>query len=85
MRFPLINNANYRNIIEQENVTSTVSTPFNLVLRMLRKDNMDFNKIRADLDGNLPTCSKQITFMLQLDIFVLVSLLKVFVLKCKYV
>ena len=56
MRFPLINNANYRNIIEQENVTSTVSTPFNLVLRMLRKDNMDFNKIRADLDGNIPTC-----------------------------
>ena len=30
MRFPLINNANYRNIIEQENVTSMVSTPFNL-------------------------------------------------------
>ena len=45
MRFPLINNANYRNIIEQENVTSTVSTPFNLLPRMLRKDNMDFNKI----------------------------------------
>ena len=82
MRFPLINNANYRNIIEQENVTSTVSTPFNLLPRMLRKDNMDFNKIWI---ATYQPVANNSLLCYNLILFVIVSITKVFVLKCKYV